>query len=98
MLDRVCCLPAPPCAAAPAAEEGEDGPPPLVDDSAEPRYCFCQRVSYGDMIACDNPDCVIEWFHFGCVGITKQPKTKWYCPDCAAAMGKGTGKGGRGKG
>lgn len=29
----------------------------------EPTYCYCQRVSYGDMIACDNPDCAIEWFH-----------------------------------
>jgi hypothetical protein len=35
------------------------------------------------MVACDNPECPIEWFHFACVGLTEQPKGKWYCPDCA---------------
>ncbi|KAG7833261.1 hypothetical protein KL943_004126 [Ogataea angusta] len=27
-------------------------------------YCFCQQVSYGNMIACDNSDCKYEWFHY----------------------------------
>jgi hypothetical protein len=54
-------------------------------DSSEPRYCICQNVSYGEMIACDNPDCIVEWFHYECVGITQQPKGKWYCPQCRAA-------------
>ena len=53
-------------------------------DSSEPRYCVCQNVSYGDMIACDNPDCIVEWFHYECVGITQQPKGKWFCPQCRA--------------
>jgi len=34
------------------------------------------------MVACDNPDCAVEWFHFECVGMTQQPKGKWYCRDC----------------
>ncbi|GMF05886.1 unnamed protein product [Ambrosiozyma monospora] len=46
-------------------------------------YCFCQQVSYGDMIACDNSNCKYEWFHYGCVGLTEPPKGIWYCPDCA---------------
>ena len=29
----------------------------------EPVYCYCQRISFGDMIACDNENCNIEWFH-----------------------------------
>lgn len=60
-------------------------------DLAEPRYCFCNNVSHGEMIACDNPECAIEWFHFDCVGITKEsrPKGKWYCPQCASTMKKG---------
>ncbi|KAG5378628.1 hypothetical protein IGI04_026470 [Brassica rapa subsp. trilocularis] len=41
------------------------------------------RKNYGEMIACDNNECKIEWFHFGCVGLKDQPKGKWYCPDCA---------------
>jgi len=54
-------------------------------DPAEPVYCTCQRVSFGEMIACDNPDCAVEWFHYECVGLTEAPKGRWVCPSCAAA-------------
>ena len=27
--------------------------------------------------------CPIEWFHFGCVGLTAKPKGKWFCPRCS---------------
>ncbi len=55
-------------------------------DPNEPVYCYCQRVSFGEMIACDNPDCAIEWFHFGCVGLSldSRPKGKWFCKECQA--------------
>lgn len=53
-----------------------------VLDPSEPVYCYCRRVSFGEMVACDNPDCAVEWFHFECVGMTEQPKGKWYCRDC----------------
>ena len=52
-------------------------------DPNEPTYCLCHQVSYGEMIGCDNPECPIEWFHFGCVGLTNKPKGKWYCPKCS---------------
>merc|ERR1712080_146562 len=52
-------------------------------DPNEPTYCLCHQVSYGEMIGCDNKDCLIEWFHFGCVGLTTKPKGKWYCPKCS---------------
>ncbi|KAI0075453.1 hypothetical protein K474DRAFT_1699040 [Panus rudis PR-1116 ss-1] len=47
-------------------------------------YCLCNRPSEGDMIACDNPTCEREWFHYACVGITEDPppNLKWYCPNC----------------
>jgi len=61
--------------------EGEWAP-----DPNEPRYCLCNQVSYGDMVACDNPDCLLEWFHYACVDITAPPKGKWYCPRCATTM------------
>lgn len=52
-------------------------------DPNEPVYCLCHQVSYGEMIGCDNLECPIEWFHFGCVGLTQKPKNvKWYCPAC----------------
>lgn len=47
-------------------------------DPNEPTYCICGRVSFGEMVGCDNPDCKIEWFHFECVGLTSSPKGKWY--------------------
>jgi len=55
-------------------------------DPNEPRYCICNQVSYGEMVGCDNGDCPIEWFHYGCVALTQAPKGKWYCPQCTAAM------------
>ena len=33
------------------------------DDNATQTYCTCRHVSFGEMIACDDPDCDIEWFH-----------------------------------
>lgn len=36
-------------------------------DPNEPRYCLCNQVSYGDMVACDNEDvsnmnsCLLLW-------------------------------------
>ena len=35
----------------------------------------------GRMVACDNPNCPREWFHFECVGLTRKPRGKWYCSD-----------------
>lgn len=53
---------------------------PIEED--EPRFCTCGQVSHGIMIACDNSECAIEWFHYACMGLKKEPKGKWYCPDC----------------
>ena len=60
--------------------------PDWTFDPSEPRYCLCNQVSYGDMVACDNEDCTIEWFHYPCVGITSSPKGKWYCPQCSVSL------------
>ena len=42
------------------------------------------------MIGCENEDCMIEWFHYECVGVIrgKEPK-KWYCPECEVLRKKG---------
>ncbi|KAI9841621.1 MAG: hypothetical protein M1838_003493 [Thelocarpon superellum] len=54
------------------------------DDDTEPRYCYCNQVSYGEMVACDADNCPREWFHLDCVGLTKAPtkNAKWYCDEC----------------
>lgn len=53
-------------------------------------YCICRQVSFGNMVGCDNPECKIEWFHYGCVGLKEppDPKSSWYCPDCTREMEK----------
>jgi len=58
--------------------DGTDG----TTESSEVLYCFCQKVSFGDMVACDDKDCKYEWFHFPCVGLETKPKGDWYCREC----------------
>lgn len=51
-------------------------------------YCYCRQPepeegsSSSDMIACDNRQCSIEWFHTKCLKLDSIPKGKWFCPDC----------------
>ncbi|GAB7366249.1 hypothetical protein MBLNU230_g7806t1 [Neophaeotheca triangularis] len=45
-------------------------------------YCYCSKVSYGDMVCCDNDDCGIQWFHWDCVELKREPEGEWLCPDC----------------
>ncbi|CAE6446334.1 Transcriptional regulatory protein PHO23 [Saccharomyces cerevisiae S288c] [Rhizoctonia solani] len=83
------------------------GPGPVTDEQV---YCTCKRVSFGEMIACDNTECPFEWFHLSCVGITKpSPMEKWYCERCREGVaqdanisvtvnGAKPGRGGRGRG
>lgn len=33
-------------------------------DPNEPRYCYCQRVSFGEMVACDNEEVRKKLFSF----------------------------------
>ncbi|CEG68937.1 Putative Piso0_004049 protein [Rhizopus microsporus] len=53
-------------------------------DPNEPVYCYCNQISFGDMIACDGENCAREWFHYACVGFVEPPAGKWYCEDCKA--------------
>ncbi|KAH0559442.1 hypothetical protein GP486_004040 [Trichoglossum hirsutum] len=58
------------------------------DDDSEPRYCYCNQVSYGEMVACDAGDsCPREWFHLDCVGLTKAPTKNgmFLCANCLLA-------------
>ena len=42
-------------------------------------WCLCGGPESGNMIACDNPGCPIEWFHCECVGLLDAPSGKWLC-------------------
>ncbi|UZJ53190.1 hypothetical protein CBS101457_002510 [Exobasidium rhododendri] len=63
----------------------------MAIDPNEPKYCYCDQVSSGDMVACDDEDCPREWFHYHCVGLTAPPKGRWYCLFCAPPGYKGSG-------
>ncbi|CEI60256.1 unnamed protein product [Fusarium venenatum] len=52
-----------------------DGDDSKIDED-EPKYCYCNEVSYGEMIACDADECPREWFHLECVGLKVAPKSE----------------------
>lgn len=54
---------------------------PAIDPD-EPTYCYCGQVSWGEMVACDGPDCEKEWFHLPCTELNSLPSNKWFCSDC----------------
>lgn len=59
-----------------------DGTGDPEDNDDETEYCICQKVSYGDMVGCDNDECQYQWFHYKCVNVTEEPKGEWLCPVC----------------
>jgi hypothetical protein len=57
--------------------QGEDEDGDAADEDAdpdEPRYCYCNQVSFGEMVGCDSDSCEREWFHLPCVGLKIAPK------------------------
>ena len=38
-----------------------------------------KRPSYGEMIACDNKKCAIEWFHVSCVNMDPSKLNRGTC-------------------
>lgn len=57
-----------------------------VSNDVEESFCYCRKGEFGRMVACDNPHCKVEWFHFKCVGLTSEPTGSWYCPDCKCTL------------
>ncbi|KAH6851225.1 hypothetical protein B0I37DRAFT_429781 [Chaetomium sp. MPI-CAGE-AT-0009] len=71
-------------AVAAAAPDDDDDDEEEQEVADEDLYCYCNQVSYGEMVACDGDGCPREWFHLECVGLKVAPKVnaKWYCEDC----------------
>lgn len=68
-------------------EEGSDADMEDAEGEGDNRkYCTCRSVSSGNMVACDNEQCPYEWFHWNCVGMTKEPAGLWYCEECRQKM------------
>ena len=53
-----------------------------ADEKSYPLFCCCRDIEHGKMVCCDNENCVFLWFRFRCVGLTRTPKGRWYCPEC----------------
>ena len=82
------------------AEGDEDGIGDTSNEGVqgdEVTYCYCNGVSYGEMVACDREKCSREWylrtinfsngrFHLECAGLAAPPKGQWYCRDCKKIM------------
>ena len=47
----------------------------------DPFIVIAKDTDKSEMIACENPNCSIEWFHTECLKIWEVPNGKWYCPD-----------------
>ena len=51
----------------------------------KPLWCYCrQPEEKDDMVACENENCEVEWFHLNCVGLNQPPSADdvWFCPTC----------------
>ena len=87
-----------------ARNENDSGPPeedeeePDAAEEDEERYCYCEGVSYGEMVACDRDDCPRQWFHLDCIGLKSVPRSaKWYCDECKEVLARGEKTAGKGK-
>ena len=66
-------------------DDGDETPTKSAGQDAGALHCTCRRPSQGDMIACDNAECAVGWYHYECVGVRRAPRGRWFCPDCCAA-------------
>jgi hypothetical protein len=66
--------------------EGEDDFEENGDEGGDPEdkhlYCFCQKLSYGEMVACDNQECPYQWFHLPCVNMKPPLPEQFFCSEC----------------
>ncbi|KAI0053888.1 hypothetical protein FA95DRAFT_1673797 [Auriscalpium vulgare] len=69
--------------------EGEDDLEEMGgdDDDTEDKslYCFCQKLSYGEMIACDNADCAYQWVS-QLAALVRQPGAASFCPSSPVSL------------
>ncbi|KAH8118399.1 hypothetical protein DFH11DRAFT_1686570 [Phellopilus nigrolimitatus] len=78
------------------ADGDVDDPEESGDPEDKELYCYCQKMSYGEMIGCDNDNCAHQWFHLGCVGLKAPLPEHWYCDECLKSLGAAGAVRGRG--
>jgi hypothetical protein len=62
--------------------DGDDDDDDSNADMGGERYCWCRGPTSGSMIACEHPDCPIEWYHMPCVDLDEAPSGDWICAFC----------------
>ncbi|KAJ6226268.1 hypothetical protein M0813_10957 [Anaeramoeba flamelloides] len=71
-----------------AEVDDDDGDESSYDESSEEESSsdeeWCCGISKPDedYIQCENSDCPNQWYHLGCVGLSKAPSGKWFCDLC----------------
>jgi hypothetical protein len=52
-------------------DQGPDAITPSTNSSSavSGSFCVCGKGFLGFMVACDHPQCIVEWYHFECVGL-----------------------------
>ncbi|KAF1767973.1 hypothetical protein GCK72_007934 [Caenorhabditis remanei] len=55
------------------------------DEAVDDEWCICNGANTNSdmMVECENPNCLKQWFHFDCVGLSSPPDDEWFCPDCS---------------
>ncbi|KAK7499783.1 hypothetical protein BaRGS_00008874 [Batillaria attramentaria] len=49
-------------------------------------WCSCRKTEdYDNMVACENENCEVQWYHLSCVGLNHTPEADevWFCPTCS---------------
>lgn len=49
----------------------------------EEDWCICRGTGEGEMVFCENEQCMIKWFHTDCISMETVPEDDWYCPNCS---------------
>ena len=60
------------------------------NDEDDEKFCVCDSNATVEMISCDNDNCHVKWWHYGCAGLTASPKGSWLCAQCRSSGKKET--------
>lgn len=54
-----------------------------VTSQTNDTYCVCNTGDDGSpMLACENSNCPVEWYHLKCIQLDEVPAEEWYCHLC----------------
>ena len=54
-----------------------------TSDKPSTHHCSCGAPDKNPMIGCDDANCPVQWYHWECVGLVREPRgNTWYCDNC----------------